>query len=83
MERPDRYSGNVDDRDLPASQEKDSRLFLIRIWNEDLGGGQSEWRAFVRRVPGGESRYVRTWEDLERFLERFARPSGADEPAGR
>jgi hypothetical protein len=73
----------VDHRDFPIAPGTDSRLFLIRIWTEDLGGGQSEWRAFVRRVPGGESRYVRTWEDLERFLKRFAGPSGADEPAGR
>jgi len=50
----------------------DSRLFIVRIWTEDLGGGRSEWRAFIRHVPGGESRYVRSWKDLEDFIGRFS-----------
>jgi hypothetical protein len=39
---------------------------------EDLGDGQSEWRAYVRHVPSGQARYVRAWHDLEIFLGRYS-----------
>jgi hypothetical protein len=52
--------------------ELDSHLFVVRMWNEDLGDGQSEWRAYVRHVPSGEVRYVRAWHDLEIFLGRHS-----------
>ena len=58
----------------------DSRLFIVRIWTEDLGGGRSEWRAFIRHVPGGESRYVRTWDDLQSFIGRFTEPPEPNNP---
>jgi hypothetical protein len=51
-----------------AFRELESHLFIIRVWSEDLGDGQSEWRAYVRHVPCGEARYVRRWSDLEIFL---------------
>jgi hypothetical protein len=41
------------------------------MWREDLGDGQSEWRAHIRHVPDGEERYVRTWQDLENFLGQY------------
>ena len=51
--------------------ELESHLFIVRMWREDLGDGQSEWRAYLRHVPTGEDRYVRTWQDLESFMGQY------------
>ena len=63
----------------------DSNLFIVRMWSEALGNGQSEWRAYIRHVPSGEVRYVRTWHDLEIFLEQYGNrppeePNPTDQP---
>jgi hypothetical protein len=47
-------------------------LLLLRLWREELGNGQHEWRASVRDVINGEAGYVRTWAELERFLDSIA-----------
>jgi len=55
---------------LPASN-----LFLLRIWCEDLGEGQFEWRGRVQHILSGESRFFRRWEELETFLRTFDNPA--------
>lgn len=77
MERRIRYSFRVENDKSATLGGLDSHLFLVRIWNEDLGECRSEWRAYVRHVSSGDARYVRTWDDLEIFLGRHAeRPDG-------
>ena len=34
-----------------------SHLFMLRLWPEDLGGGQTDWRGSVQHVNSGEVRY--------------------------
>jgi hypothetical protein len=34
-----------------------SHLFTVRVWREDLGQGQTEWRGEVHDVVSGERRY--------------------------
>lgn len=46
-----------------------SQLFTLSLWQEDLGGGASEWRGKVRHVPSGETRYFRDWPILIAFLQ--------------
>ncbi len=41
-----------------------SHLFTVRVWLEDLGGGQTEWRGKVDYIPSGEVRYFREWSTL-------------------
>ena len=36
-----------------------SHLFTVRLWLEELGDGQSEWRGQVQHVLSGEMRYFR------------------------
>ena len=48
-----------------------SHLLLLRIWREDLGDGQSEWRARAQHIISGEAVFIRRWEDLEAFLSTF------------
>ena len=43
---------------------RDSQLFSIRLWPEDLDDGQTEWRGQVRHLSSGESRYFREWPAL-------------------
>ena len=51
-----------------ASPEPHSHLFTIRLWLEDLGDGQVEWRGSVQHVISGELRYFRDWPALIEFL---------------
>jgi hypothetical protein len=46
-----------------------SYLFMLRLWLEDLGSGQTDWRGKVQHVNSGEARYFRDWSILESFME--------------
>jgi len=46
-----------------------SHLFMLRVWLEDLGNGQMDWRGKVQHVNSGEVRYFRDWRALESFVE--------------
>lgn len=41
-----------------------SHLFTVRLWLEELGDGQTEWRGQVQHVLSGERRYFRDWATL-------------------
>ena len=41
-----------------------SHLFTVRVWREDMGGGQWEWRGRVQNVLSGEAFYFREWQAL-------------------
>jgi hypothetical protein len=41
-----------------------SQLFMLRLWREDLGEGQLEWRGKVQHVTSGEAHYFRDWPAL-------------------
>lgn len=45
-----------------------SHLFTVRLWHEELGNGQMEWRGKVQDVTSGEARYFREWSKLLAFL---------------
>ena len=46
-----------------------SHLFMVRLWLEELGDGQGEWRGKVQYVRSGETRYFRDWSTLLAFVE--------------
>ena len=48
-------------------QQYDSQLFMVRIWEEELGNGQTELRGKVQHVTSGEARYFRDWTTLVSF----------------
>ena len=53
-----------------------SQLFTVRIWQEELGDGQSEWRGKVQHVHTGEALYFRDWSVLvTALLKMLAEPS--------
>jgi len=45
-----------------------SHLFTVRVWAEELGEGQTEWRGRVQHVTGGEVHYFRDWITLVALL---------------
>jgi hypothetical protein len=50
----------MDTAQLPSR----SYLFTLRLWREDLGHSQSEWRGEVHEVESREVRYFRDWSAL-------------------
>lgn len=44
--------------------QQHSHLFTVRLWQEELGNGQAEWRGKVQHVTSGEVRYFREWSKL-------------------
>jgi hypothetical protein len=48
----------------PARQH----LFTVRVWVEDLGDGEREWRGKVQHITSGEVCYFREWSKLLAFL---------------
>ncbi len=50
-------------------QQPFSHLFTVRLWQEELGNGQTELRGKVQHVTSGEARYFRDWPALIAFLQ--------------
>ena len=48
-----------------------SQLFTLRIWREDLGEGQIEWRGKVQHVTSGEAHYFRDCPGLIACLQQI------------
>ncbi len=57
----------MDTAHLPAR----SHLFTVRLWREDLGQGQTEWRGEVHEVVSGERRYFRDWSTLVALVQEM------------
>jgi hypothetical protein len=47
---------------------RNSHLFTVRVWAEQLGEGQAEWRGKIQSIPGGEVHYFRDWTTLVTLL---------------
>lgn len=45
-----------------------SQLFTIRLWMEELGERNQEYRGQVKHVVTGVTRNFRDWTDLQAFL---------------
>lgn len=57
----------------PRIQTAESQLFMVRLWPEDLGQGQTDWRGKIQHVNSGEARYFRDWPTLEAFVDKLTR----------
>ncbi len=57
-----------------------SQLFTVRVWQEALDDGQTEWRGSIQRVLDGQVRYFRSWQMLADCLSEMLhsgnRPGG-------
>ncbi len=50
--------------DMERDRERRSELFTVRLWQEELGDNQFEWRGKVQHVQKGEAFYFREWSML-------------------
>jgi hypothetical protein len=66
----------MDDAGLPAQR---THLFLLRMWPEEVGREQIDWRGSVQHVISGEVRYFREWRTLEAFVDGLLEGSGTEE----
>lgn len=55
----------------PRPPSAHSYLFTVRVWWEDLGQGQREWRGVVKLVTSGEEYFFRDWGALGELIERM------------
>ena len=63
-----------------SSPSPRSHLFTVRMWAEELGTGQVEWRGQVQHVLSGETGYFREWEGLMEFiLATLSKIAGEDD----
>ena len=60
------------------SKPPHSHLFTVRVWQEDLGEGQTEWRGQVRLVISGDVRYFREWSALVPLLATMLAEAAVD-----
>ncbi len=60
-----------------------TQLFMLRLWQEDLGGGQTDFRGKVQHVSSGEVRYFRDWRTLEAFMEAILQNGSQGQYAGK
>lgn len=49
-------------------QHPRSHLFTVRVWQEEVGHDQTEWRGKVHLITNGNVRYFRGWEGLVLLL---------------
>jgi hypothetical protein len=45
-----------------------AHLFTVRVWEEEIGENQTEWRGKVQLLTNGEVRYFREWVALVPLL---------------
>lgn len=50
---------------------------MLRVWAEDLGNGQAEWRGKVEHVTSGQVYYFRDWARLTALLLEMLEPCEA------
>jgi hypothetical protein len=61
------------DKAQPAAR---THLFTVRVWLEELGEGQTEWRGEVQHVISGETRYFRDWPALVAVMQAMLPKQG-------
>jgi hypothetical protein len=64
------WNSNKDTDNDPSVSN--SHLFLVRLWLEDLGADQQEWRGRVQHILSGQVRYFREWTALETIFRNMA-----------
>ena len=50
------------------NQKHRTHLFSVRLWEEEISAGQSEWRGQVQHVLSGRTRYFRDWSTLDQLM---------------
>ena len=60
-------------------QHPRSHLFTIRVWEEETGTNQTEWRGKIQLITNGEVRYFCEWTALAPLLVALLTEFNAEE----
>jgi hypothetical protein len=52
----------------------------VRVWEESVSEGRTEWRGKVQLTTNGDARYFRQWDALLTLLPAMLAEARADEP---
>ncbi len=52
-------------------QSINPRQFLLRLWPEDMGNGEVEWRGKAQDLATGDSSYFRDWPGLVAAVQKM------------
>lgn len=63
-----------------AAPTRETRLFTLRMWQEETDDGQLEWRGKVQALPEGEAYYFRDWPALVAHLQAMLDAGRAEQP---
>jgi hypothetical protein len=66
---------------MDRARQHHSELFTVRLWQEERGNGEEEWRGKVQHVTSGEACYFHDWPTLITFLRRLLSDSEASSDA--
>ncbi len=56
---------------MENDQSRLSHQFIIRLWAENLGGGELEWRGKAQNIPTGQFAYFRGWPGLTDAIQKL------------
>ena len=56
---------------MGRANRRRSHLFTLRVWDEETGEGQVEWRGKLQDVMSGETRAFRDWPTLIALITRM------------
>ena len=56
-----------------------THLFLVRLWIEELGEGQTEWRGRAQNITSGDAAYFRDWDGLVATLGKLLEAKPTEE----
>jgi hypothetical protein len=64
---------------MTEANVRDIHLFALRIWEQAIENGRTEWRGRVQYVPTGEVHYFREWSDMTAIVQQML-PAPVDLP---
>ncbi len=56
---------------MENDQPRSSYQFIVRLWTEDLGGGELEWRGKAQNIATGEFAYFRGFSGLADAIQKI------------
>ena len=59
---------------------RETRLFTLRMWQEQAGADQLEWRGKVQALPEGVAYYFRDWVALVAHLQAMLDAGHIEQP---
>lgn len=53
------------------TSESKVHSFIVKLWQEDDGTGESKWHGYITHVPDADRRYLQELSDIARFIETY------------